>query len=351
MSTRFITKVGSLDDIQNFPEDGGIAFYLGQLFARTEAGLFALNAAPVGLNVYIDPANGDDANDGFTPASAKATLDGTNGAWSLVTAGHGDTIHLLSDGATTGTLRVDAAFTWSKNNTHFVGHSSGVSLSNRSRIAPTPSTTAFANFFTISASGCRFANLQWFHGFTAGTTSEIAVTVSGGRNLFVNCHIAGMGDTDAAGAQSTGSRHLKITTTGENMFVDCTIGIDTVLRTVANASVEFAGGCPRNQFINCTFPFFGNAAGVLGVKVAAAAGSDRFQNFINCRFENAIGSTSTQMDAISTLAANMGGLLVFENCALVGITGYGTDATSRAQIRILGPQPNNGAGISVEPAA
>lgn len=283
-----------------------------------------------GKTFYVNPVSGSDGNDG----SLNAPFSTLSAGYAACTAGKNDTVILIGDGSTTGTARLSAGFTWAKNATHLIGLSSGVNISNRSRIAPTAAVAAFANFFTVSASGCLFENIQWFHGFDTGGTNQICLTVTGGRNLFRNCHIAGMGDT--ASGNSTGSRSLKISTTGENQFEDCTIGLDTALRHVANASVEFAGGAPRNVFRRCVFPFFGDAATILGIIVSAAAGSDRFQLFKDCIFVNAIKSTSTQMSALATLAASMGGMLVFKDCTLIGITEFGSDATSLGQIYVDG---------------
>lgn len=317
------------------PDDGS---YIQQLINQS--------AASTGSVFYLDPVNGIDTNDGLSPAGAVRTLAQ---AYAMLTSGKNDTIYLIGDGSTSATARVNAAFTWAKSATRLIGVSSGVNISNRSRIAPTGSTTAFANFFTVSGSGCLFQNIQWFQGFDTGTTAAIAMTVSGGRNLFLNCHIAGMGD--AASAQSSTSRNLKISTTGENMFVNCTIGIDTVTRTVANASIEFAGGCPRNQFINCDFPIYTSSATTLGLIVSLAAGSDRFQFFKSCTFLNAVGSGSTTMTALATFAASMGGIVVLKDCTCVGMTDLFTDTTTRDQIRIDGAAPTSTTtGLAITPA-
>jgi len=270
-------------------------------------------------------------------------------AYSATRNGQNDVVMLVGDGTTSASARLSANFTWSNSATHLIGVSSGVNISNRSRIAPTSGVTAFANFFTVSGSGCLFQNIQWFDGFSTGTTAQICLTVTGGRNMFQDCHIAGMGDAESAA--DAGSRSLKITTTGENMFVNCTIGVDTVTRTAANASVEFATACPRNQFINCLFPFMTSASTPLGIKVGAAAGSDRFQLFKDCLFINAIKSTSTTMSGLATLAASIGGLLLFKECTLVGITEFGTDATSLAQIYVDGGTVTAAtSGIAVNPS-
>lgn len=279
-----------------------------------------LSLTPLFRNVYyLDPANGYDGNTGLAPGLALKTI---GAGYAKLEDGRNDAVALIGNGATSATARIDTAFTWAKSAAHFVGLSSGVNLSNRSRLAPSSGTTAFANFFAVSGNGCLFQNLQWFQGFGTGTTSQIAMTVTGGRNLFSNCHIAGMGDNESA--QSAGSRSLKISGTGENQFVNCTIGVDTVTRTQANASVEFAGATPRNQFKDCEFPFMTSAAGVLGILGTGASCMDRFQRFDNCDFINAIKSSSTTMTVLASLTnASPGGLLLFKQCILLGITDYG----------------------------
>ena len=275
----------------------------------------------VGTVYFLDPANGSDANDGLSSTSARRTL---SSAYGSCTAGKNDTVVLIEDGTTTATARVDAAFTWSKNATHLIGFCAPVYISQRARIAPTATTTAFANFFTVSASGCIFQNIQWFHGFNTGTTAAICMTVTGSRNYFARCHFAGMGD--AASAQDAGSRSLKIGSggSGENVFEDCTIGLDTVTRTVANASVEFAGATTRNTFRRCLFPFMTSSATVLGILGTGNGCIDRSQIFQDCVFDNAIKSTSTQMTVLGSFTtASPGGMVIFMHCASVGSTKFG----------------------------
>lgn len=349
MATRFVEEFDSTDGVENLPGHSGIGSVGGTLYARTAAGLLALTGQFSGQSFFVDPANGNDANPGTSAFKAVKTLAA---ALALCVAGRGDTVYLISDGSTTATARLSANLDWNKNNTHLVGISSGVNISNRSRIAPTAAVAAFANFFTVSASGCLLQNLQCFQGFNAGVAASICLTVTGGRNAFVNCHVAGMGSTDGADAQDAGSRNLKISGTGENQFLNCTVGIDTIARTVANASVEFAGGAPRNVFKGCRFLMFATNAGVLYGIVSAAAGSDRFQSFEDCTFINAIKSGSgTAITGAFTLAASIGGLILLANPRSVGVSTWGTDATSDAQIYVVGPAIGAGTGIGVNPTA
>jgi hypothetical protein len=313
-------------------------------------------------SIFLDPVNGNDANDGLSLTNAKKTLAG---AYAIATSGNNDTIYLVGTGASAGTARVDEAFTWAKNATHLVGVTPPNRLGLRARIAPTATTTAFANFFTITGSGCFFQNVQWWHGFNTGVASSIAVTLGGGTtataanyNRFENCHFAGMGD--AASAQDTGSRALLFYTGGENEFVNCTFGIDTIARTVLNALVEFkpiAGGAahnPRNKFLNCDFLAWTTTAQTqLDVLVSAAGGVDRWALFDRCRFMNSLFSSGYLIQtAIASAPASTGGLLLFKDCTSFGRTGFGKDATTRGFIKIDGAAATaNTSGLAIAPTA
>ena len=175
-------------------------------------------------------------------------------------------------------------------------------------------------------------------------------TENGGRNEYINCQFQGM--CDAASAQDTGARSLKVMgTTGENTFTNCIIGDDTTARTVANASLEFAGATPRNTFTRCIFPFFTSNAGVLGILGTGVDCMDRWQFFDECMFINAIKSTSTQMTVNASLtSASAGGLLLLRNPISIGITKYG-DATALAQTYFTGPVPTGATtGLAIVPA-
>ena len=252
----------------------------------------------------------------------------------LCTAGKNDTVYLIGDGSTTGTARLSATLTWSKNATHLVGITAPA-YNQRARIAPTAAVAAFTPMVLVTASGCIFSNFSVFHGFDTGTTSQICWRDTGSRNYYDNVWFGGMGDAESAG--STGSRSLLLEGS-ESVFRRCTIGIDTVTRSVANYSLEFkTTSCKRHTFDECLFPFFGNAATVGGIVVATAAHSDRWQRFKNCMFLNTIKSTSTAMNAVAVLAASIGGLLLFENCHRLGITDWASDATGLAQCYVTGP--------------
>lgn len=312
---------------------------------------------------FVDPVNGSDGNTG----AADNPLATLYQAHNLMRDGYNDVCVLVGNGQASGSARLSTALAqtinpvatagtlvWSKNACHLIGQAAPTLVGQRARIAPptgtyTQATFGSGNFVTVSAQGCYFANFSLFNGFSTGGTNQICWTDTGGRNCYQNVDFGGMGD--AASAQDTGSRSLKISgTTGENTFINCEIGLDTVTRTVANASLELAGATPRNSFIGCTFPFQTSAATVLGIIGTGAASIDRWNKFDRCSFINNVQSTSTTMSGLATLAASAGGLLLFKDATLVGITEFGTDATTRGQEYVDGGAPTAGTtGIAVNP--
>lgn len=317
---------------------------------------------------FADYANGSDGN----PGTAAEPMKTIYCAYNACRSGYNDTVVLVANGQASGSQRLSVAnavaaaaiaglsvpttgtLTWAKHACHLIGISAPSMVGQRARLAPPTGTYTMAtfgsgNFVVVTGSGCRFEHIATFPGFSTGGSNCIGWTDSSGRNFYYNCALGGA--ADAASAQDTGSRSLKLSgTTGENTFVGCQLGVDTVTRTVANATLEFSGGSPRNTFIGCNFVFQGSAATILGILVSAASGIDRWQKFDRCTFVNNVQSTSTTMNGLATLPASAGGLLLMKDCTLVGITEFGTDATSRGQIYVDGAAPTAGtSGVAVNP--
>lgn len=315
---------------------------------------------------FVNPAYGNDGNDGQSPSTAFATL---YMAHSRMTAGKNDVCVLIGDGSATGTARLSTTLAqsitpgatsgtlnWSKNACHLIGVTAPTGVAQRARIAPpagtyTQATFGSGNFVVVSAQGCIFQNFSVFNGFSTGGNNQICWTDSGGRNYYANVQFGGAGDS--ASAASTSSRSLLVTgSTGENQFVNCTVGLDTVARSVANASLEFAAGSPRNVFKNCLFPMVASASSPLFVTTAGASAIDRFQWFYDCLFVNDINSSGTALTAGVVMAASAGGILVMQRCTLVGgntSTNWG-DATAMTQMWVDGGAPTAGStGLAVNP--
>lgn len=315
---------------------------------------------------YVDPVNGQDGNPGSTPQRAFATLYAAHAA---AESGNNDCVFLIGNGAASGTARLSLALaqsidstatsgvlTWSKNATHLFGITAPAMIAQRARLAPptgtyTQATFGSGNFLVVSGSGCYFSNFSLFHGFSTGGDDQICVTVTGSRNCFDNVQIGGIGD--AASAASTSARSLKIGSggSGENLFNNCVIGLDTVTRSVANASVELAGATPRNIFRGCVFPFMTSNAGVLGILGTGNSCVDRFNSFERCTFVNAIKSTSTQMTVLASFTtASPGGMLIFKDCVSIGSTKFGdTNALANSYIDMAAVSASAG-GLGVNPS-
>lgn len=319
----------------------------------------------IGKVFFCDYVNGSDGNSG----SADYPLKTLYGAQFKMTAGNNDVAVIVGNGGTSATQRLSLAnaqvltpaatagtLVWAKAACHIVGMTAPTMVAARARIAPpsgtyTQATFGSGNFISVTASGCYFANFSVFCGFSTGGLNQIAWTDSGGRNCYSNVNIGGIGDA-AAGAD-TGARNLLITgTTGENTFIGCTIGLDTVDRSVANASLEFAAGTPRNTFENCVFPMRATNAGVLSILGTGAACMDRYQIFNRCRFINAMGSGATAQTVIASMTnAAPGGLMFFDQCTFIGdaSTNWGdTNALAVSYINMAIPNAGGG-GLALKP--
>jgi hypothetical protein len=258
---------------------------------------------------YVNESTGSDGNSGgmYDPL---ATL---SQALALATDGNNDVIFL------TGTVHVSATLTWSKSKTHLIGLAPQLDSQARARISATGSV--FTPLVSVTGSECIFRNVGSFHGFASATT-QICWSDTGGRNLYEYCLFGGMGNATAA-AQA-GSRSLVVGgTTGENTFVNCQIGLDTVTRSTSNASLEFTGGTPRNVFDKCLFPCLTSSASALWVTVGASA-MDRWALFRDCAFINCVESTSTTLTAGIVANASAGGMILLQNPVAVGATAIAT---------------------------
>lgn len=313
---------------------------------------------------FVNPAAGSDGYDGTSPQTPFQTI---YRAYAAATAGNNDVIVLIGNGSTSGTARMSTALaqtitpsattgtiTWAKNATHLIGVTAPTGISNRARFAPPTGTYTASTFgnngnmFNVTASGCIFANFSVFNGFSTGSASQIAWIENGGRNYYQSVQFGGFGDTQSA--QGANARALKVMGAGENTFVGCTIGLDTVTRTVANANLEFASATPRNKFIDCDFPMVTSSATSLFIVGTGAGAIDRWEKFQRCLFYNAVDSTSTTVSTVAALNAAAGGSLVFNNCTAAGATKWG-DAGALANSYVDNAPPTAAtSGLAVNPA-
>lgn len=298
---------------------------------------------------FVDPVTGNDGNSGQNPARAFQSL---YQAVAAAVDGNNDVIYLIGNGQSSGTARLSLAaaqaidptatsgvLNWNKSALHLVGVTAPAAVAQRARIAPptgtyTQATFGSGNFVVVTGSGCFFTNVSLFHGFSTGGTNQICWTDNGSRNAYLNVDFGGMGD--AASAADAGSRSVKIGSagSGELAFYHCTFGLDTVARSAANASLEFAGGTPRNLLDDCLFLMDTSAATPLHILGTGASCIDRVNTFRRTTFLNAIKSGATTITEVASLTnAAPGGLLAFSQCMSVGATKWGdTNALANSYI-------------------
>lgn len=261
-------------------------------------GVPVLPQIPFGKNskvYFVDPVNGSDGDKGIKSSRPLKTL---LKAHDLCTSGNNDVVYLMNNGATSGTARQDAALVWSKNATHLVGISMG-GVNPRSRIAAT-SGVEFTPLMTVSGGGCFFSNISLFHGYD-DASAQICLAVTGQRNVFSGCRISGMGHATAG--DQAGGRSLTLSGDGENYFVDCYIGLDTIARSTTNTEIEFLSAANRNKFERCVIESYADNAGHLFLNVGLL-GMGGYSMFKDCEF---INDGTTAMTAALAMNASPGG--------------------------------------------
>ncbi len=272
-------------------------------------------------------AGGSDSNSGKIPSAPFAT---SVAALAAAAAGNNDAIYMKasSDTAANTTDYLTTSLLWAKDIVHLIGVNAGPLYSQRSRIAALSTATAasVSPLVTWSANGCLCEGIEFFHGI-ASASAIGAVLVSGERNVFRNCHFAGIGN-----ATMDVSTNYSLKVTGqENLFENCVIGLDTIQRTAASAELLFGGGATRNVFRKCRIVTYGTANHLF--VTVPVNGIDRDNTFEDCTFINAPtgiagGTTMTQAFSV-TGGGSPDGMLLLKNCMFTGVTHVETSASGK----------------------
>lgn len=261
---------------------------------------------------FCDYANGNDGNTGASDNPLKTIVEAHN----RMTAGKNDVAIIVGDGSTTATQRLEASLTWSKNACHLIGMTAPVLENQRARISTLTTATVNINpLMTISASGCYFGNFSFFQGVGQSATDEQLLEITGDRNYFGNVQFGGMGA--AAGAARAGSYCILFTDGDENLFEHCSIGLETIQRTTANASVRVRTGSQRNQFRDCQFVMAAADTAPLAVDANASnALNGSTMTFTRCLFRNLLNISAAATPAVVfTVAADVNGTIYLYDCA------------------------------------
>lgn len=277
---------------------GGLQLATLNTINTLAAGMF-----PTQGNIFfVSPILGSDNNPGTVAAPFKTLV----AALAAATPNQNDIIYLVATGNAAGltTDYQNALLDWNKDQVHLIGVNAGPLFSQRSRVAFISSYAAATDLFKVSANGCLIQGIEFFMGVGSALPTG-CMTVTGQRNHFVRCHIAGMGNSanDISGAYS-----LQLKGAEENLFEDCTIGQDTVqLGAQSNSVLLFSnaspGGCTRNWFRGCRLMLdTSHATNCLFLR-SGATSIDRETVFEDCLFINSINSGSTQLTEAMAVVA------------------------------------------------
>jgi hypothetical protein len=313
------------------------------LYPKNVNDFLVMNGIPRGplSQVFIvDPVNGSDSNPGTNFA---APLQTVAAAYALCTADQHDTVVMIAgDTADTPTT----AITWAKDYTHLIGLSGDLpGMGQRCRIV-NHADNDLAVLFTLSSNGCIVKNIQFYDGKNSAADGA-CVLVSGNRNYFKNVFVAGMADATAgAPATRAGSYSLKVSGS-ENYFEDCTVGVDTVVRSAANSELIVSG--IRNRFNHCDIRSNSVTAGKFLVKIDNSGGDLRDTIFDDCLFFNYTENRANGIDNAFDMPA--GGsthyVIMRGSPVLVGVNSGWADTVTR--VYSAAPAPNAGWGVSIAP--
>lgn len=288
-----------------------------KIYPEHIAGMIGLPS--IGNLFYVDPGAGSDsANSGTSWDDALATVAA---AYSLVTANQDDVV-VIAGSSSTGRTSESAVIDWAKRRSHIIGNGPLRQINPRNGIGAGYSGGSTTPVFKVSATNCSFSNVS----LATFNDNDILSEVTAGNNTFNYVHFQGVAHATPAG--ETGARSLLITGAGENEFNNCTIGIDTVTRSAANANFEVTGSSARNIFRGCIFPAFVSDAGNVWVKADTGNCYERFLLFENCLFTNATLGSSTAMTVGMDLSTTGNGQVYVRDSNWYGATDLANNVTN-----------------------
>jgi hypothetical protein len=313
---------------------------------------------PDSKHFYLDIYSGNDAYNGRSPNQAFKTLARAYGA---MVSGRGDTLHVLpyvdpTTGATSNGFGqvIDAVdeyglvpvlhggAVWAKNNCHIVGDAiPGQNPRSSIRLATTDVLTT--NLFTVSGSDCYFENIGWQQGSTLAT-AQVCLTITGQRNLFLNCAAQGFAVANATRTTVSGDRSLVFdgggVQNGENLWIGGQIGVNTVPRgNVACAEIEAKGAAARNIILGAlvaTQALTGGTNANLFVLVGAGGLQDWLIIANSWMLNNAWTSGAGLMAKGVNVSATAGGALVLPRTQIGGVVAGALQVTNNGNVLVDG---------------
>jgi len=290
----------------------------------------------IGNVYYIDPTGGSANNSGLTQDDAVLTVAA---AKDKMTSGQHDVSIIAPTGGTGRTTEV-TAITWDKRFAHLIGSAAPTAQDPRAGI-----NFSTGGSLTISENGCLFKNIT----LTGTVDINVPVTITGDYNSFLGVDFKG--SLNATTGDDTAYRCLYLNGAQENYFGGCTFGQDTIMRSAANATVEFATAASRNVFDDCRFIAAIDAATPVHILFTGTSAIDRWAEFKNTSFYSFSANNATAMTACMNLSAQTatGHVLITGNsCMMGGITDWEASASGRIYMQPF-TATTTAIGIAVNP--
>ena len=294
----------------------------------------------IGNLIYVDPSGGSDSAGGSSQTDAFATVAA---AYAVAVTGKHDVI-LISPTGGTGRTAETTAITWAKRFTHLIGNAAPTVQDARAGMNFSGTTGTASGSLTISENGCIFKNLT----LTTSDDNNSFVTISGDYNAFLGVDFKGA--LNATSGDDTAMRCLVLSGGQENYFGGCTFGGDTIMRSAANYTVEFASAASRNVFDNCRFIMATDATTPVHIYFNGTSAIDRWVEFKDCLFYNFTANDAAEPAAVMDLSAQTatGHVLLTGICNLVDIDNWEGTASGRVHATAF-TATTNAVGKTINP--
>jgi hypothetical protein len=184
-----------------------------------------------------------------------------------------------------------------------------------------PTTHTLCGYFPylidISGQNNRFFNLSFINA-ASHVLNVGAVSVSGARNLFSNCHFSS--ENALASATATGLYDVRVSAS-EIQFFGCYFGNNSILRASACGNILLGlstTAIGQVFFTDCTILSTSATIGHGGVNLADAATLGGWVVFKRCTFINWASGALTALTTLVIGATQNNCGLLFQDCGIVG---------------------------------
>ena len=308
-------------------------FHGNKIYPEDIAGMIGLPS--VGDIWYVDPGKTSGVS-GSGRSREDAFLTVAEGL--AATTADQDDVVLITPSSSTGRTSEAVAIDWNKRRTHLIGSTSPLMSSPRAGMSFGSSVATPS--LTVSTRSCIFKNISIAQ--YNDVENNVLVELTGSYNYYEGVHFQGFGN--ALTGDDAAAKCVHLNGSDENVFVNCTFGLDTVVRTGANSTLVFAGSKnnSNNTFRGCNFVMIADADAPFHVNTNTGGSAlNRWAMFDHCYFQcNSDVTSGTVQTDVCTLdaAGDTGGLPIFKDCVAVGHTGWADDVTG---MKILGAITND----------